>query len=219
MSEEIKDNTLPEGTEEVAEVKAETAEEQQEAPKKTKTRKSKAKTEVEEKITDPVTRSAPPEIDWNAIGKKYEVYSGNERTKLEGIYNDTLKSITDHEVLDGTVVAKNNREVVVNIGFKSDGIIPLNELRYNPDLKIGDKIEVYVENQEDTTGQLILSHKKARVLRSWERINDAYEKQEIINGYVKCRTKGGLIVMFSESKLSSGFADRCETYPRLRYFC
>jgi len=194
MSEEIKDNTLPEGTEEVAEVKAEIAEEQQEAPKKTKTRKPKSKTETEEKNADTVTRSAPPEIDWNAIGKKYEVYSGNERTKLEGIYNDTLKSITDHEVLDGTVVAKNNREVVVNIGFKSDGIIPLNELRYNTDLKIGDKIEVYVENQEDTTGQLILSHKKARVLRSWERINDAHDKQEIITGYVKCRTKGGLIV-------------------------
>ena len=97
-------------------------------------------------------------------------------------------------MIDGTVVAKNNREVVVNIGFKSDGVIALNELRYNPDIKIGDTIEVYVESQEDPSGQLLLSHKKARILKSWERINVAYEKDEIINGYVKCRTKGGLIV-------------------------
>ncbi len=89
---------------------------------------------------------------------------------------------------------KNNREVVVNIGFKSDGVIPLNELRYNPDIKIGDEIEVYVENQEDTTGQLVLSHKKARILKSWERINSSFDNDEIIQGYVKCRTKGGLIV-------------------------
>jgi small subunit ribosomal protein S1 len=212
MSDEIKENTLPEGTEEVAEVKAETAEiaeveesteiaetaeiaeEKQETPLETKSEKTKVV--AEETVAEPkVTKNVPPpDIDWNAIGKKYELYSGNERTKLEDIYNNTLKSITDHEVLDGTVVAKNNREVVVNIGFKSDGIIPLNELRYKTDLKIGDKIEVYVENQEDTTGQLILSHKKARVLRSWERINEAYDKQEIIQGHVKCRTKGGLIV-------------------------
>lgn len=139
-------------------------------------------------------KKEPPAMDWDSIGKKHEQYTSSERNKLEDIYNNTLKSITDHEVLDGTVVAKNNREVVVNIGFKSDGIIPLNELRYYPDLKIGDKIEVYVENQEDTSGQLILSHKKARVLRSWERINEAHDKQEIINGFVKCRTKGGLIV-------------------------
>jgi small subunit ribosomal protein S1 len=198
MSEEIKDNTIPEGTEEVAEVKtevAEIAEEQPEAPKRTRTKKSKPESEAEEKVAQhPVITKEPPEIDWNVIGKKHEQYTGNERAKLEDIYNNTLKSITDHEVLDGTVVAKNNREVVVNIGYKSDGIIPLNELRYYPDLKVGDKIEVYVENQEDTTGQLILSHKKARVLRSWERINVAHDKQEIIQGYVKCRTKGGLIV-------------------------
>jgi small subunit ribosomal protein S1 len=205
MSEEIKDNTLPEGTEEVAEVKTEVAEvkaeiaeeteEQQEVVQNTETITAKEEVEVEEKeIKAETNKRVPPDIDWDAIGKKYELYSGNERTKLEDIYNNTLKSITDHEVLDGTVVAKNNREVVVNIGYKSDGIIPLNELRYYTDLKIGDKIEVYVENQEDTTGQLILSHKKARVLRSWERINDAYDKQEIITGHVKCRTKGGLIV-------------------------
>ena len=134
------------------------------------------------------------DFDWDSVGKKLEQYSKDERTKLEGIYDKTLSSIVEHEVIDGAVVAKNNREVVVNIGFKSDGVIPLSELRYNPDLKVGDSIEVYVESQEDPSGQLILSHKKARTLRSWERINIAFDKEEIINGYVKCRTKGGLIV-------------------------
>lgn len=133
-------------------------------------------------------------FDWDAIGKKHENYSSDERAKLESVYDKTLSSIVEHEVIDGTVVAISSREVVVNIGFKSDGVIPQSELRYNPNLKIGDQIEVYVESQEDMGGQLILSHKKARILRSWERVNQAFEKEEIINGYVKCRTKGGLIV-------------------------
>lgn len=133
-------------------------------------------------------------FDWDAIGKKHENYSSAERAKLESVYDKTLSSIVEHEVIDGTVVAISSREVVVNIGFKSDGVIPQSELRYNPNLKIGDQIEVYVESQEDMGGQLILSHKKARILRSWERVNQAFEKEEIINGYVKCRTKGGLIV-------------------------
>ncbi len=133
-------------------------------------------------------------FDWDAIGKKHEIYSSDERKKLEDVYDQTLRAVQDHEVIEGTVVALSNREVVVNIGFKSDGVIMMNEFRYNPDLKVGDKVEVYVENQEDTSGQLLLSHKKARILKSWERINDAYEKQEIIKGYVKSRTKGGLIV-------------------------
>lgn len=134
------------------------------------------------------------EFDWDAIGKKHEVYSNDERRRLEDTYDQTLRAIQDHEVIEGTVVTMTNREVIVNIGFKSDGVIQLNEFRYNPDLKIGDKVEVYIENQEDISGQLLLSHKKARILKSWERINDAYEKQEIIKGYVKSRTKGGLIV-------------------------
>lgn len=136
----------------------------------------------------------PGEFDWDAIGKKQESYSASERTRLESMYDDTLKSIGEGEVIDGTVVSMNNREVVVNIGFKSDGVIPASEVRYNTDLKLGDTIEVYVETQEDITGQLVLSHKKARTLRSWERINNAMDKDEIINGFVKCRTKGGLIV-------------------------
>jgi small subunit ribosomal protein S1 len=159
---------------------------------------------VSPELTDEVQTSEKPsrqeeqkplaDFDWSAIGKKHDNYSKDEREKLEDIYNKTLSSVIEHEVIDGTVVAKNNREVVVNIGYKSDGIISLSELRYNPDLKIGDKIEVYVESQEDGTGQLILSHKKARVLRSWERVNSSLENDEIIQGFVKCRTKGGLIV-------------------------
>jgi small subunit ribosomal protein S1 len=148
-------------------------------------------TEDESYLSDNRT---PPEFDWGSIGKKQELYTNSEREKLEDLYNNTMKSITEHEVLDGTVVTMNSREVVVNIGYKSDGVIPFNEVRYRKNLKIGDEIEVYVENQEDSTGQLVLSHKKARTLRSWERINVAHEKDEIINGYVKCRTKGGLIV-------------------------
>lgn len=134
------------------------------------------------------------DFDWDSIGKKQEKYPEAERLKMQDLYDKTLNAIGDHEVLEGTVVSKNNREVVVNIGFKSDGVIPVSELRYNPDFKIGDKIEVYVESQEDLTGQLLLSHKKARVLRSWERVNKSLEEDEIINGYIKCRTKGGLIV-------------------------
>ena len=134
------------------------------------------------------------EFDWESIGKKFELYDPQEKQRLEQEYDRTLSSIKEHEVIDGTVVGMTNREAVINIGFKSDGVIQLNEFRYNPDLKVGDTVEVYVENQEDPNGQLILSHKKARILKSWERINDAFEKQEIIKGYVKSRTKGGLIV-------------------------
>ncbi len=146
-------------------------------------------TPVEEKKEE-----KPAEFDWGALGKKQDQYSPEERERLEDIYGQTLSSIAEHEVIEGTIVAMNNREVVVNIGYKSDGVIPLNELRYKEDLKTGDKIDVYVESQEDTGGQLILSHKKARILKSWERVNEAYDKDEVINGFVKSRTKGGLIV-------------------------
>ncbi|PID94759.1 MAG: 30S ribosomal protein S1 [Bacteroidetes bacterium] len=135
-----------------------------------------------------------PDFNWESVDKKKEVYTEDERDKLVDLYDKTLSQVSEHEVVEGTVVAKTNREVVINIGFKSDGIVPVNEFRYNPDLKSGDVVEVYVESQEDPNGQLLLSHKKARVLKSWERINTAYAEDEIINGYVKCRTKGGLIV-------------------------
>ena len=133
------------------------------------------------------------DFDWAAIDKKEEV--NNEQVqKMTEQYEQTFKSFTEQEVIEGTIVSISDREAVVNIGFKSDGVIPASELRYNPDFKVGDKIEVYVESQEDSNGQLLLSHKKARILKSWERVNQAYESQEIITGYVKSRTKGGLIV-------------------------
>ena len=133
-------------------------------------------------------------FDWDSIGKKEDIYDPQEREKMEEMLENTLNSIGEQQVVDGIVVSKNSREIVVNIGSKSDGVIPASELRYNPDIKPGDTVEVYIESQEDITGQLLLSHKKARVLRSWERVNKALEEDEIINGYIKCRTKGGLIV-------------------------
>jgi small subunit ribosomal protein S1 len=202
MSEEIKDDKTPdEISENFTEIVAEEAKPEEKDEVKTveyerEITAEKPETEKpghDEQKAAPVF-TAPPSFDWESFGKKHETYTNDERQKLENLYDHTLKSIVDHEVLDGYVVAKNNREVVVNIGYKSDGVIPLNELRYKHDLKVGDIIEVYVENQEDSTGQLLLSHKKARILRSWERINEAHKKDEIINGYVKCRTKGGLIV-------------------------
>ncbi|MBQ4519637.1 MAG: 30S ribosomal protein S1 [Bacteroidaceae bacterium] len=116
------------------------------------------------------------------------------KEELEKAYDGTLNNVNSSEVVDGKVISMNKREVVVNIGYKSDGIIPLSEFRYNPELAIGDTVEVFIENQEDKKGQLILSHKKARAARSWDRVNAALENEEIIKGYIKCRTKGGMIV-------------------------
>lgn len=113
---------------------------------------------------------------------------------LAKAYDETLNKISENQVVEGTVISVDKKEVVVNIGYKSDGIIPASEFRYNPELKVGDKVEVYVENQEDKKGQLVLSHKKARLSKSWERVNAALENEEVIQGYIKCRTKGGMIV-------------------------
>ncbi len=200
MEEKVKEEVKAEESvkEEKAEVevKAEepATEEKAEEPVKEEPVAKEEKREEKTPEPTPVVSNEPPEFDWDSIGKKQDNYTKDERAKLSDLYENTLKSIAEHEVIDGTVVSINPREIVVNIGYKSDGIIPFNELRYNPDLKPGDTIEVYVENQEDATGQLVLSHKKARILRSWERINKAFEKEEVINGFVKCRTKGGLIV-------------------------
>ena len=120
--------------------------------------------------------------------------NGASKEDLEKSYDETLNKIQEHEVVEGTVISIDKKEVVVNIGYKSDGIIPASEFRYNPDLKVGDKVEVYVEDQEDKKGQLVLSHKKARLNKSWELINKALDNDEIIQGYIKCRTKGGMIV-------------------------
>lgn len=133
------------------------------------------------------------DFDWSTVDSKNQ-YSKEDEAKLQEAYGKTFGTIGNQQLAEGTVVSVNDREVVVNIDFKSDGIIPAAEFRYNPDLKPGDKVEVFIENQEDSNGQLILSHKKARILKSWERVNQAYESGEIINGYVKSRTKGGLIV-------------------------
>ena len=137
---------------------------------------------------------APVEgFDWEAY-EKGDVLTGVSHEELEKAYDNTLNKVGNNEVVEGTVIGMNKREVIVNIGFKSDGIIPTSEFRYNPDLKVGDTVEVYIENQEDKKGQLILSHKKARASKSWERVNAALEAQEVIKGFVKCRTKGGMIV-------------------------
>ena len=134
------------------------------------------------------------DFDWSAIDNTAEKTNQAEIDNQTAAYEKTFNQFTEQEVIEGTIVSINDREAVVNIGFKSDGVIPASELRYNPEFKAGDKIEVYVESQEDANGQLLLSHKKARILKSWERVNQAYENQEIITGYVKSRTKGGLIV-------------------------
>jgi small subunit ribosomal protein S1 len=133
-------------------------------------------------------------FDWSKYNNKWDVYSKDERGQLESMYDKTLSTIVENECVDGTVIAMNKREVVINIGYKSEGVVSLNEFRYNPELKIGDKVEVYVESQEDKKGQLLLSHKKARAMRSWDRVNAALENDEVIQGYIKCRTKGGMIV-------------------------
>ena len=131
-------------------------------------------------------------FDWDAF--ENDALYNTDKATVEASYNQTLSKVIENEVVEGVVMGMNKREVLVNIGYKSEGIININEFRYNPELKIGDKVEVYVENAEDKKGQLILSHKKARSLRSWDKVNEAFEKDDIIKGYVKCRTKGGMIV-------------------------
>lgn len=136
---------------------------------------------------------APEEFDWDAF--ENTVAPGEEnRADIEAAYDQTLSKVNENEVVEGVVTGINKREVIVNIGYKSEGVIAAPEFRYNPDLKVGDKVEVYVESAEDRKGQLILSHKKARALKSWDRVNEAYNNDEIVKGFVKTRTKGGMIV-------------------------
>ena len=131
-------------------------------------------------------------FDWDAFEQDTDY--GVSKEEVEAKYSETLSSVIENEVVEGTVVAVTKREVLVNIGYKSEGVIAVSEFRYNPELAVGDKVEVYVENAEDKKGQLVLSHKKARSLRSWDRVNEAFDKDEIVKGYIKCRTKGGMIV-------------------------
>ena len=132
-------------------------------------------------------------FDWDAF-ENGVVNAEVSKEDQEKAYNQTLNQINANDVVEGTVIAMNKREVVVNIGYKSDGIVSMNEFRYNPELQVGDKVEVYIESQEDKKGQLVLSHKKARSAQSWERVNEALNNDEIIKGFIKCRTKGGMIV-------------------------
>ncbi len=139
------------------------------------------------------TKTAIVDFDWEAY-ENGETVGEKSREELTRTYDESLNTVKDKEVIEGTIIAMNKREAVVNIGYKSDGIIPMNEFRYNPEIKVGDTVEVFIENPEDKKGQLVLSHKKARASRSWERINAALANDEIIKGFIKCRTKGGMIV-------------------------
>lgn len=172
--------------EEAAAPEAEVEEAVAEKPKK---KAPKHIEEAEETSADPIE-----DFNWEEFEHGLESYAPEEAEKLDQIYGDTLTSIDEGEVIDGTVVAVSKKEVVVNIGYKSEGIIAASEFRYNPDLAPGDTVEIYVESQEDKNGQLVISHRTARVHKAWDRVNNALANNEIINGHVKCRTKGGLIV-------------------------
>ena len=144
-------------------------------------------------MSNELKNSPIEDFDWEAYANG-ETKGDKTREELTKTYDESLNTVRDKDVIEGTIISLNKREAVVNIGYKSDGIIPMSEFRYNPDIKVGDTVEVFIENQEDKKGQLILSHRKARAARSWDRINEALENDEIIKGYIKCRTKGGMIV-------------------------
>ena len=154
--------------------------------------------EIEEQvIVKPANKKSNASVDndkfdWDAF--ENDGFDAAEKAANEESYSKSLSRINENEVVEGTVTSINKREVIVNIGYKSEGVISINEFRYNPDLAVGDTVEVYVENAEDKKGQLILSHKRARAVKSWDRVNEAFEKDEIVKGYIKCRTKGGMIV-------------------------
>ncbi len=155
------------------------------------------KAELEQQEAAPVAKKAAQaaqteEFDWSAFEKGDTTSAAH--VELENMYNKTLTTVQEKEVVNGTVISMNKREVVIDIGYKSDGIVSLNEFRYNPEMKVGDKVEIYIESLEDIKGQMILSHKKARAMQSWDRVNMALDNDEIIKGYIKCRTKGGMIV-------------------------
>ncbi len=154
--------------------------------------------ENEEKVTKAATMLnasiAPEDFDWDAFESGKDVYGASEKEEIEAAYNKTLARIDANETKEGEVTAINKREVVVSVGGKSEGVIMATEFRYNPDLKVGDKVEVLVESPEDKKGQIVLSHKKARALKSWDRVNEAFENDEVVKGFVKTRTKGGMIV-------------------------
>ena len=181
-------------------VKAEVVEDESEVQKEKRHSKTKIEPETEPEPVKEIkvkaeTRSAASaeDFDWGTFESE-ELRSSPKYKEYESLYDETLSTVAVDEVVIGTVIQMTSREVVINIGYKSEGVVSLNEFRYNPNLKVGDKVEVYVESQEDKKGQLLLSHKKARAINSWDRVNASLEKDEIITGYIKCRTKGGMIV-------------------------
>ncbi|MCU0365704.1 MAG: S1 RNA-binding domain-containing protein, partial [Bacteroidales bacterium] len=182
------------GTEVVTESAGEEVAEERPILKEKKVKKVRVAEEAAAAAAVAFTAGASPEeFDWDAY-EKDGFSTEKSRASQEKLYEETLSTVAVDEVVDGKVISMNNREVVINIGQKSEGVVSLNEFRYNPDLKVGDMVEVYVESQEDKKGQLVLSHKKARAYNSWDRVNSALENNEIITGYIKCRTKGGMIV-------------------------
>ena len=151
------------------------------------------KSTINSKKADSPANTGDEDFNWEEFAADENENKGN-LAEFEKLYSETLSTIAENEVIDGTVISMNKREVVINIGYKSEGVISISEFRYDPELKAGDKVEVYVESQEDKKGQLVLSHKKARAMRSWDRVNQSLDQDEVIKGYIKCRTKGGMIV-------------------------
>ncbi|MEI8085808.1 MAG: 30S ribosomal protein S1 [Paludibacter sp.] len=190
VAEEVIEEAAPVAEEVIAESVVEAAPVAEEVPVVAEEIVIEEAPKVRVKAAKPVPQG---DFDWDAY-EKGDVITELAKADLEKIYDNTLNAIKDKEVVEGTVILINKREVVVNVGYKSDGVVPMSEFRYNPELAVGDKVEVYIESQEDKKGQLILSHKQARATRSWERVNTALETQEIVKGFVKCRTKGGMIV-------------------------
>jgi small subunit ribosomal protein S1 len=184
-------------SEEAAEVETAKAEDygfESEAKKEKKAKKPESEPEKVLRIkAEPRAAATAEEFDWDTFESE-ELRNSPKYKEYESLYDETLSTVAVDEVVIGTVIQMTSREVVINIGYKSEGVVSLNEFRYNPNLKVGDKVEVYVESQEDKKGQLLLSHKKARAINSWDRVNASLEKDEIITGYIKCRTKGGMIV-------------------------
>ena len=189
------EEAVEETSEEAPEAQAEeaVAEEATEEPK-AKEEATSEEAEAEEEATSyELMNASPEEVDWDEL-EATAPQAGTDVSEEEKMYEATLGSLAEHQVVDGKIIAMTDREVIIDIESKSEGVVSLNEFRYNPDLKVGDAVEVLIDKQEDKNGQLVLSHKKARQIRAWDRVNDAHAAEEIVNGYVKCRTKGGMIV-------------------------
>ena len=189
VAEEVTETPAAEVTEEVAE------ETPAEEPVAEESAETTADTPAEDTGAEPAeAEPVEAEFDWDEFEYGLKSRSKKERDELTALYEETITSIDEHTVTEGKIINMTDREAIVDIGYKSEGVISLNEFRYNPDLKVGDAVEVLVDKQEDKEGQLVLSHRKARAIKAWDRVNEAFDNEEVVNGYVKCRTKGGMIV-------------------------